>query len=118
MALITRTVGNAFGELKHFVVLFMFVLAGYAVAGSLHFGEQHEGFSTVQKSILTLFVSLIALDPSSFITHVDLASSWSFQIFFWSWLCLAFFILVCRQNYLLHALELLLFTYYRCESPN
>ena len=94
MALVTRTMSNSFSDLAHFVILFMFVLIGYSIAGHLQFGEQHEGFSSFDNSMLSLFFSLIALDPPSFFTHTSGQSQWAFQIFFWSWLCLAFFILV------------------------
>jgi hypothetical protein len=94
MALITRTISNAFGDLIHFIILFMFVLFGFSIAGHLQFGEEHEGFSSFEKSILSLFFSLIALDPPLFFTKSSEQSQWAFHIFFWSWLCLAFFVLV------------------------
>ena len=99
MALITRTISHAFSDLAHFVILFMLVLFGYSIAGHLQFGEQHEGFSSLDKSMLSLFFSLVALDPPSFFTHTSGQSQWAFQIFFWSWLCLAFFILVRNLFY-------------------
>jgi hypothetical protein len=100
MALVTRTISNAFSDLAHFVVLFMFVLIGYSIAGHLQFGEQHEGFCSFENSMQSLFFSLIALDPPSFFTHTSGQSQWAFHVFFWSWLCLAFFILVRNCSFL------------------
>ncbi len=95
MAIITRTIGNSVGDLFHFVVLGFFILFGYSCAGHLLFGQLHEGFSSVQNSAASLFFSLVALNPEAFLTHLGSStSSWSFYVFFWSWLGLAYFIMV------------------------
>jgi hypothetical protein len=95
MALITRTIGNVLGDLLHFLILGCIILGGYACAGHLLFGQLHEGFSSFQNSVVTLFFSLVALNPESFFTHLSTSTTnWTFHIFFWTWLCLAFFIMV------------------------
>jgi hypothetical protein len=95
IALITRTIGNVLGDLLHFLILGGLILSGYACAGHLLFGQLHEGFSTVQNAAVTLFFSLVALSPETFFTHLSTSTKiWMFHLYFWSWLCLAFFIMV------------------------
>ena len=63
VALVTRTLRNAFVDLVHFLLLFSVVILGYCIAGVFLFGDQYEGFSTLERSIFNLLVSLIAWSP-------------------------------------------------------
>jgi hypothetical protein len=62
--------------------LFFFVFCGYAATGFLLFGHQFEGMSTLQLSMMTLFMILMDFDASKFwpqMTHS--AGEIAFHIF-------------------------------------
>ena len=51
IALITRTLQNAFSDLVHFMILFLLVTIAYAMAGVVLFGHQFEGYATITDAI-------------------------------------------------------------------
>ena len=63
IALVTRTVSNVLSDLAHFLLLFSVVLIGYSVAGTLLFGHQYEGFSSISNSVFYILILLIAFNP-------------------------------------------------------
>ena len=63
IALVTRTVSNSISDLAHFFVLFGSVLIGYAVAGTILFGNQYDAFYNLSRSCLYILVMLIAFNP-------------------------------------------------------
>jgi hypothetical protein len=63
IALVTRTVKSSFVDLIHFLLLFSVVAVGFCIAEVLLFGHQYEAFSTLDRSMFNLLVSLIAWNP-------------------------------------------------------
>ncbi|EKX37118.1 hypothetical protein GUITHDRAFT_116695 [Guillardia theta CCMP2712] len=95
MGLVTRTIARAAGDLWHFILLFGIVLFGYAVVGNMLFGHQYEGMKDLSTSILTLLIFLLSLDTTQFYAPMShAASDGAFHIFLWSYLFIAFFILL------------------------
>ena len=70
MALVTRTISNAFMDLIHFVALFAIIFLGYVVAGYLLFGHQFQSFSTLGYSCQFLILVLLSFDPTQFWVQV------------------------------------------------
>jgi len=94
MGLVTRTIAAALVDLAHFIVLFAIVYLGYACVGSLLFGHQVGGMATFNDSCLTMIMIIISLDTSQFNEMSHAAPPWAFNLFIWSYLIIAFFILL------------------------
>ena len=120
MALITRTLSNTMVDLAHFFVLFTIVWMGYTIAGYQLFGHLFVDFSNFSRGATALIVILVNWDPSSTIVQVRInlilytvkfdfqlkiwdifgaqelhaSSEWMYSLFLWSWILLAFYILV------------------------
>ena len=60
IALVTRTLANAFEDLAHFFILFMLVTLAYGLSGVVLFGHQYEGYSTLTNSIFNNLVMLLS----------------------------------------------------------
>jgi hypothetical protein len=120
IALVTRTVSNAASDLAHFIVLFGSVAIGYSISGTILFGHQYDAFSTLSNSCFYILILLIAFNPGEGWVQVSLhliilfgccfdtyalaaigslqmnhaAPDWAFNIYLWSWILIALFILV------------------------
>ena len=98
MGLVTRTIAVASTDLIHFMMLFALVFLGYAVVGVLMFGHQFQGMSGFGTAVQTLLMMLLSLDSTKFWTEMDHAAgngmNFIFQIYIWTYLLLAFFILL------------------------
>jgi len=95
MGLVTRTLEAAISDLLHFFALFGVVFMGYACVGVLLFGHQFKGMSDFHSSCLTLVVFLISFDATQFYASMShAANEWAFHLFLWSYLIVAFFILL------------------------
>lgn len=93
LGLVTRTLGRAFTDLGHFLLLFSVVFMGFAAAGVLLFGHQMEKFSTFQQAAIQCMMMLLALDAPY--KEMALASSPSVvAIYYWSWVLFGIFILL------------------------
>ena len=71
------------------------MFCGYAATGFLLFGHQFEGMSTLELSMMTLFMILMDFDASKFwpqMTHS--AGEAAFHMFLWSYIIVAYFILM------------------------
>ena len=121
MALVTRTISGAFADLLHFLALFSIIFLGFTVAGFLLFGHQYQAFSSINNSAQFLVLLLLAFDPTIWIQVCDFLSlfyAWAtvqlylcshgqmehaaptlliFSVFIWSWVFLAFVILVSSR---------------------
>jgi len=95
MGLVTRTIEAAISDLMHFFALFGIVFMGYACVGVLLFGHQFNGMADFHSSCLTLVVFLISFDATQFYASMShAANAWAFHLFLWSYLIVAFFILL------------------------
>uniref|UniRef100_A0A7S0MD93 C2 domain-containing protein n=1 Tax=Cryptomonas curvata TaxID=233186 RepID=A0A7S0MD93_9CRYP len=95
IALVTRTIANVFSDLAHFFLLFAVVVVGYAIAGTLLFGHQYDGFSTLSNSFFYLLILLIAFNPDEgWVQMNHAAPDWAFSIYIWTWILIALFILL------------------------
>jgi len=95
MGLVTRTLEAAMSDLMHFFGLFGIVFAGYTFVGNLLFGHQFAGMSTVSSTALTLVIFLLSLDATQFYPSMEhAANDVAFHLFLWSYLIVAFFILL------------------------
>ena len=95
MGLVTRTIEAAIQDLFHFFMLFAVVFLGYACVGVLLFGHQFKGMSDFESSCLTLFVFLISFDATQFYSSMSKsANPLAFNLFLWTYLIIAFFILL------------------------
>lgn len=95
MGLVTRTIEAALSDLMHFFALFGIVFAGYACVGHLLFGHQFMGMQDLSSSALTLTLFLLSLDTTEFYpSMMHSANPWAFHLFLWSYLIVAFFILL------------------------
>jgi len=95
MGLVTRTLEAAMSDLMHFFGLFGIVFAGYTFVGNLLFGHQFAGMSTVSSTALTLVIFLLSLDATQFYPSMaHAANDVAFHLFLWSYLIVAFFILL------------------------
>jgi hypothetical protein len=95
MGLVTRTLEAAVSDLLHFFALFGIVFIGYACVGVLLFGHQFKGMADLNSSCLTLVVFLISFDATQFYASMNhAANEWAFHLFLWSYLIVAFFILL------------------------
>ena len=70
MALVTRTISNAFSDLLHWTALFSIIFIGYAIAGYLLFGHQFQSFSSLSYSSQFLVLILLSFDPTQFWVQV------------------------------------------------
>ncbi|EKX37773.1 hypothetical protein GUITHDRAFT_116079 [Guillardia theta CCMP2712] len=99
MGLVTRTIARASSDLWHFMLLFLLVLYGYSVVGHMLFGHQYEasrrGMKDMSTTCLTLLIFLLSLDTTQFYASMSHAApDGAFHIFLWSYLFIAFFILL------------------------
>ena len=118
IALVTRTIANIVSQLFHFFILFSIVSCGYAFAGVLLFGHQYDAFSSISDSLCYIIMILIAFNPDEGWVQVSKVSlcvfgqccrslgmmrctqmthaapTWAFNIYLWSWILIACFILV------------------------
>ncbi|EKX32754.1 hypothetical protein GUITHDRAFT_121057 [Guillardia theta CCMP2712] len=95
MGLVTRTIARASSDLWHFMLLFAVVFYGYSVVGHMLFGHQYEGMKDMSTASLTLLIFLLSLDTTQFYASMSHAApDGAFHIFLWSYLFIAFFILL------------------------
>ncbi|EKX33173.1 hypothetical protein GUITHDRAFT_120654 [Guillardia theta CCMP2712] len=95
MGLVTRTIARASSDLWHFMLLFAVVFYGYSVVGHMLFGHQYEGMKDMSTACLTLLIFLLSLDTTQFYASMSHAApDGAFHIFLWSYLFIAFFILL------------------------
>jgi len=102
MSLITRTLQLASVDLGHYLTLFSIILIGYATIGTVLLGERLKQFQTFGDACAALFMILMAWEPQTMYTSMSTATNQakigatiiSFQIFFWSWVLIATFIML------------------------
>jgi hypothetical protein len=102
MSLITRTLRLASVDLGHYLTLFSIILIGYATIGTVLLGERLKQFQTFGDACAALFMILMAWEPQTMYTSMSTATNQakigativSFQIFFWSWVLIATFIML------------------------
>lgn len=89
IGMISRTVKAATTDLTYFVVVFLFVLEIYAFLGVLLHGKEHEDFSDLFASSLTMMKALCGMfdDSDIEVTYINAA-------FYWSFMVLSFFLLL------------------------
>ena len=100
MSLITRTLRVASIDLGHYLSLFALIFVGYASVGTLLLGDRLQQFQTFGDSCCELFMIFMGWESMYQImgqaagqTKV-LASSVIFQIFYWSWVLVATFLML------------------------
>lgn len=93
LGLVTRTLSKAFVDLIHFFLVFALVLASYAVVGFVSFGSEIERFASFERAISTL-VELMLGDTDVLVDLSRSASPASGILYFWSFIIVAFFILM------------------------
>ena len=102
MSLITRTLRLASVDLGHYLTLFSIILIGYATIGTVLLGERLKQFQTFGDACAALFMILMAWEPQTMYTAMSSATNQakigativSFQVFFWSWVLIATFIML------------------------
>jgi hypothetical protein len=100
MSLITRTLRVASIYLGHYLSLCALIFVGYASVGTLLLGDRLQQFQTFGDSCCELFMIFMGWEPMYQImgqaagqTNV-LASSIVFEIFYWSWVLVATFLML------------------------
>jgi len=96
LQIVNKTMGAAVVHLYHFMLIFGIILCGFAVLGHLNFGKQSRDFVTIIYSIQTLWESLfgnIDLGPTIGNTDLGYINIYMGQVFFISWMFIAFLVL-------------------------
>jgi hypothetical protein len=93
LGVITRTLKRGGLDLLHFFLVFFLVLCAFAALGNLSFGGEIHEFRSFSASIGTLMAILMGdMDVDNDLR--DHQNSLSGVIFMWSFICIAFFILI------------------------
>jgi len=93
MGLVTRTISNAATDLAHFAVLFGMIFSCYACLAFIIFGSSIIGFSTLPRAFNTCFSILLGeITVVGELFHHP--SIWSAILFYYSFIFLAYFILM------------------------
>mmetsp|Transcript_53309 Transcript_53309/g.111263 ORF Transcript_53309/g.111263 Transcript_53309/m.111263 type:complete len:717 (-) Transcript_53309:1437-3587(-) len=100
MALITRTLRQAGVDLVHFLLLFVVFLGGYSVIATLLLGGQLQEFNGLDTAAVSLFFLCLGWEPkyapmlAAIETRQSSFAVLSFQLFYWSFISIASFILL------------------------
>mmetsp|Transcript_40849 Transcript_40849/g.83567 ORF Transcript_40849/g.83567 Transcript_40849/m.83567 type:complete len:1272 (-) Transcript_40849:1118-4933(-) len=95
MGVVTQTIAHSLVDVIHFLMLWSLVFIGYACVGTLLFGHQFRSFSTVQNACITIGSMILTMDRTVFYEQMaHAAPGWAFHMYLWSWLILAFFLLI------------------------
>lgn len=93
MGLVTRTFERAFVDLAHFLLLFIFILIGYAFVGHMTFGSEIFEFATPASAVETL-VQILLGDLEVKYDLDRLTNRGTVIFFFWTFIVLMFFIMI------------------------
>jgi hypothetical protein len=94
--IVNKTMGAAVVHLYHFLLIFGIIFVGFAIIGNLNFGKQSRDFSSPGYSMEVLWESLFgSIDIGPTIGNTDLGyiDPLMGNIFFMSWMFVAFLVL-------------------------
>jgi hypothetical protein len=94
LGIVTRTIALASGDLTFFLVLFCMIAGMYAFFGCLVFGNEMDRFSSFAYAFASVLEACIGQynpvdEPEFTLGKMTLA-----QLYFWSYICISFFILL------------------------
>eukprot|EP01050_Picozoa_sp_SAG11_P016282 SAG11_NODE_2202_length_3695_cov_2.007508_1_plen_632_part_00 len=91
MGVISRTVSLALGDLFFYFLLLSLIVTSYAYLGCLLYGKIVEEFSGIITAIPTMMLTLSGMYDYTSLPDSD---SFTCQLFFWSYMVVAFFIML------------------------
>jgi len=93
MGLVSKTIGNAAGDMLFFFMLFFAVVMIYSFLGMIQYGSSVPAFSTVFQSFQTLLIMLLG-EFNDYKEEMDMVSIGITTLYFWTFYVTCFFILM------------------------